>query len=192
MHPCKCIPSQKQFLKLIFFPAELSGNISVHGVFICTGHLCQHFKTAWLSELNVPNDQHKMLQDHGLVFFLLLLLRLTTTTTKKKTLKKQFWREGLIYVQSGYSPSLQGRQGGHLKLCSRLFYSQKQRERNVCPLSLEPKLRPCFHHQWKGLGTSIHVIRTVLQRHPHWASWSRQPLTEIFFLGGSILCQIDT
>lgn len=98
-------------------------------------------------------------------------------TMAAKALSKAVLKEkGFVCVHSVIS----GRQRGHLKLCPHLIHSQKQRERKVCPLSLEPKLRPWFHHQWKGLCTSIHVIRTVLQRQPRRASWSRQPLTEIF------------
>lgn len=112
---------------------------------------------------------------------------------QQKPWVKQFWRRKGLFV---CTPSSQGRQRRYLKLCPHLIYSQKQRERKVCPLSLEPKLRPWFHHQWKDLFfffcTSIHVIRTVLQRQPRRASWSRQPLTEIFFPGGSVLCQVDT
>lgn len=190
MHLCKCIPSQKQFLKLIFFFWWASWWYQCPWGFRLYRTSVPTFQySAWPSELNVPNDQHKMLQNHGLV--LLLLLRLTTENKQwqQKPRVKQFWRRTGLFV---CTPSSQGRQRGHLKLCPHLIYSQKQRERKVCPLSLEPKLRPWFHHQWKGLCTSIHVIRTVLQRQPRRASWSRQPLTEIFFPGGSVLCQVDT
>lgn len=173
MHNAQKVLKVKVFLEhLLVIPVRMG----------FSGHQCQDLKNLHLSgnlRLHMTNTgRYRSAQ----CFSLTSVAERRQTKNQTKNLEVTLSAEGFSCCNLGHrfrEIKAGSRSRGHTHTCS-----QKQREMNVS--STECVSSTGSTNSGRGLCTSISVLKTLLQRHAHRTTCSRQSLTEIFFKGGCL------